>query len=128
MRTWVTEQAPEVLLDFMAMFGCKAMANISMRTSQFACFIVQWFLDKLAPQTPRAKRALELLAHAALTNDQSPTAVLHLCIALVGFYIDDWSILTIQGHELVANQVVTAAWELFGLPEEPTKTLDFDTS
>ena len=85
MRTWVNEQASEVLLDFMAMFGCKAMANISMRTSQFACFIVQWFLDKLDPQTPRAKRALELLANAALANNQSPTAVFRLCIALVSF-------------------------------------------
>ena len=128
MRTWVNDASSEVLLDFMAMFGCAAMANISMRTSHFACFIVQWFLDKLAPQTTRAQRAFELLAQSVLEKDQDPHVVLRLCLALVGFYIDDWAVLTIQGHELISNQVVTAVWEMFGLPEEPSKTLDFSTS
>ena len=128
MRTWVNNTSSEVLLDFMAMFGCAAMANISMRTSHFACFIVQWFLDKLEPQTARAKRAFELLAQSVLETKHDPQVVFRLCIALVGFYIDDWAVLTIHGHELISNQVVTAVWELFGLPEEPSKTLDFSTS
>ena len=128
MRTWINDLGSEVLLDFMAMFGCAAMANISMRTSHFACFIVQWFLDKLAPQTHRAKRAFELLAQSVLEANSEPQVALRLCISLVGFYIDDWAVLTIEGHELISNQVVTAVWEMFGLPEEPTKTLDFQTS
>ena len=135
LRSWVSEHEPQVLLDYMAMFGCKAMANISMRTSQFACFIVQWFLNKLAPQTSKAKRAFELMAQAMLDaalksnrSDEYVAVSLRLCIALIGFYIDDWAVLTITGHETVTNQAVTAAWELFGLPEEPTKTLDFETS
>jgi len=114
----------------MAMFGCKAMANISMRTSQFACFIVQWFLNKLVPWTSRAKRAFELMAQALLDAAVASgltAVILRLCIALIGFYIDDWAILTIAGHESITNQAVTADWELFGLPEEPSKTLDFDT-
>ena len=63
-----------------------------------------------------------------LETNQDPHVVFRLCIALVGFYIDDWAVLTIHGHELISNQVVTAVWELFGLPEEPSKTLDFSTS
>ena len=130
LRSWVSEHEPQILLDYMATFGCKAIANISMRTSQFACFIVQWFLNKLAPQTSRAKRAFELMAQALLDAAVASglTAVtLRLCIALIGFYIDDWAILTIAGHESITNQAVTASCELFGIPEEPSKTLDFDT-
>ena len=128
MRSWISDTSAHVILDFCAMFGCKAMANLSMRTSMFACFIVQWFLNKLAPRSDKAKRAFELLSQALLEQNPGPTVTIRLCLALVGFYIDDWAVLTIEHHQKITNQAVTAAWELFGLIEEPTRTLDFATS
>ena len=103
------------------------MTNISMRTSHLAAFMIQWFINRIQPQTDRARRALELLARHAAESQLGPTVTIRICLAVVGFYIDDFATATIAGHEAIVTQIQSAVWEIFGLPEEPTKTDGFHT-
>ena len=51
---------------------------------------------------------------------------IRICLAVVGFYIDDFATCTVAGHEAIVTQIQSAVWEIFGLPEEPTKTDGFN--
>ena len=78
--------------DWYALFGCKAMANIAMRTSAFVSWLVNWLLQRLAPVTPRSQRAFQLLARSLAASTHEPVVQVRMALAVAGFFIDDHGI------------------------------------
>ena len=75
-------------------------------------------------QDVEQRLAESVAQHAALTQE-GPDVTIRVCLAVVGFYIDDFAVATLAGHEAIVTQIQSTVWEIFGLPEEPTKTAGF---